>query len=207
MALATKIEPVLETGQAAYLPLLLTVLSAALLGWAIESAFRKRYGGPIQPWLIVLSVLESALLLWRYGFGPELLQGMILCLTLLYASAADLRIREVPDSLPVVIAVAALIGRMPDELPLMVLAAIVVTVPQLAVVIMKPGSYGGADIKIMAAGAFLLGLPRGLTAIIAGLLIAVICTILGRKIRKQAIKEGFALIPYLSIGILLAYFI
>ena len=164
MSLATKIEPVLETGQVAYLPLLLTILSAALLGWAMESAFRKRYGGPIQPWLIVLPVLEFALLLWRYGFGPELLQGMVLCLTLLYASAADLRIREVPDSLPLVIAVAALIGRTPDELPLMFLAAIVVTIPQLAVVIMKPGSYGGADIKIMAAGAFVQGSSIELSA-------------------------------------------
>lgn len=207
MALATNFEPVLETGQAAYLPLLLTILSAALLGWAMESAFRKRYGGPIQPWLIVFPVLESALLVWRYGFEPELLRGMALCLALLYASVADIRTREVPDCLPVVIAVAALIGRTPDELPLMVLAATVVTIPQLAVAIMRPGSYGGADIKIMTAGAFLLGLSRGLTAIIVGLLIAITCTLFVRKIKKQTLKASFALVPYLSVGILFAYFI
>ena len=164
MALATNFEPVLETGQAAYLPLLLTILSAAL-------------------------------------------RGMALCLALLYASAADIRTREVPDCLPVVIAVAALIGRTPDELPLMVLAATVVTIPQLAVAIMRPGSYGGADIKIMTAGAFLLGLSRGLTAIIVGLLIAITCTLFVRKIKKQTLKASFALVPYLSVGILFAYFI
>lgn len=96
-------------------------------------------------------MLVSVLLLWRYAFGPELLQGMVLCLALLYASAADLRTREVPDSLSVLIVVAALIGRTVAELPFMLLAAVVVTIPQLAVTIMKPGSYGGADIKIMAA--------------------------------------------------------
>ena len=59
----------------------------------------------------------------------------------------------------------------------------------------------------MASGAFLLGLSRGLTAIITGLLLAVVCTALVRKIRKQAMKASFALVPYLSAGILLAYFI
>ena len=200
--------PEMETGlPAACLPVILTVLAAILLGWAVAAVFRKQYGGAIQPWLVALPMLASALLLWRYGFGPELLQGMVLCLALLYASAADIRTREVPDSLPVIIAVAALIGRTPAELPIMLLAAVAVTIPQLAAAVMKPGSYGGADIKIMASGAFLLGLSRGLTAIITGLLLAVVCTALVRKIRKQAMKASFALVPYLSAGILLAYFI
>lgn len=200
--------PEMETGlPAACLPVILTVIAAILLGWVVAAVFRKQYGGAIQPWLVVLPMLASALLLWRYGFGPELLQGMVLCLALLYASAADIRTREVPDSLPVIIAVAALIGRTPAELPIMLLAAVAVTIPQLAAAVMKPGSYGGADIKIMASGAFLLGLSRGLTAIIVGLLLAVVCTALVRKIRKQAMKASFALVPYLSAGILLAYFI
>lgn len=192
-----------ETG----LPCFLFVLCTAMIGWAMAEAFRKRYGGPGSPWLILLPTLASALLLWRHGFEPELLQGTVLCLALLYASAADIRTREVPDSLPVIIAVAALIGRTPEEIPLMILAAVAVTIPQLAAAVMKPGSYGGADIKIMAAGAFLLGLSRGLAAIMAGLLLAVVCTALVRKIRKQAMKASFALAPYLSAGILLAYFI
>ena len=200
--------PEMEMGlPAACLPVILTIIAAVLLGWVVAAVFRKQYGGAIQPWLVALPMLASALLLWRYGFGPELLQGMVLCLALLYASAADIRTREVPDSLPVIIAVAALTGRMPAELPIMLLAAVAVTIPQLAAAVMKPGSYGGADIKIMASGAFLLGLSRGLTAIIAGLLLAVVCTALVRKIRKQAMKASFALVPYLSAGILLAYFI
>ena len=192
---------------ASCLPVLLTMIGAVLLGWVVAAIFRKQYGGTIQPWLIAFPMLVSALLLWRYGVGTELLQGMVLCLALLYASATDIRTREVPDCIPVIIAVAALIGRAPEEIPLMILAAVVVTIPQLAAAVMKPGSYGGADIKIMASGAFLLGLSRGLTAIIVGLLPAVICTALVRKIRKQAMKASFALAPYLSVGILLAYFI
>ena len=89
----------------------------------------------------------------------------------------------------------------------MLLAAVAVTIPQLAAAVMKPGSYGGADIKIMAASAFLLGLSRGLAAIIMGLLLALICTAIVRKLRKQAMGASFALAPYLSAGILLAYFL
>lgn len=189
------------------LPCFLFVLCTALMSWTMAEAFRKRYGGPSLPWLILLPTLASALLLWRYGFEPELLQGTLLCLTLLYASAADIRTREVPDCLSVIIAVAALIGRTPAELPCMLLAAVAVTIPQLAAAVMKPGSYGGADIKIMAASAFLLGLSRGLAAIIMGLLLALICTAIVRKLRKQAMGASFALAPYLSAGILLAYFL
>lgn len=189
------------------LPVILIMVGAVMLGWATAVIFRKQYGGPCLLWMIVLPMLASVLLLWRYAFGPELLQGMVLCLALLYASAADLRTREVPDSLSVLIVVAALIGRTVAELPFMLLAAVVVTIPQLAVTIMKPGSYGGADIKIMAASAFLLGLSRGLTAIIVGLLIAITCTLFVRKIKKQTLKASFALVPYLSVGILFAYFI
>ena len=192
---------------AACMPTFLVMLCAGMLGCLMAAVLRKQYGGSMRPWLIALPMLASALLLWRYAFGPELLQGTVLCLALLYASAADIHTREVPDSLPIIIAVAALIGRTPAELPFMFLAAVVVTIPQLAAAVIKPGSYGGADIKIMAAGAFLLGLSRGLTAIIVGLLLGVICTTVVRKLRRQTTKASFALVPYLSAGILLAYFI
>ncbi len=44
-------------------------------------------------------------------------------------------------------------------------------------------------------------------AIIVGLLIAITCTLFVRKIKKQTLKASFALVPYLSVGILFAYFI
>lgn len=196
-----------DEGLIACLPYFLTALCMVLSGWALAAAFRHRYGGKLQPLLIVLPALISVLLPLRFGFGPELLRGGVLCLALLYASGADLRTREVPDCVAISIAVAALIGREPAELPLMLLAAIIITLPQLAAAVLKPGCYGGADIKIMAACAFLLGLSRGLAAIILGLLLAVVYTAIIRKINKQPIKEGFALVPYLAVGSMLAFFL
>ena len=72
---------------------------------------------------------------------------------------------------------------------------------------MRPGSYGGADIKIMAACTFLLGLGKGLTAVILGLLLAIVCTVIIRKINRQSMKESFALVPYLAVGSMLAFFL
>lgn len=205
--IAPELQDVGTDALTACLPYVSIMLCAGLLGWVTAAAFRQRYGGSLRPLMIIVPALVSILLPLRFGLGPELLQGVILCLALLYAAGADLRTREVPDCVSILIAVAALIGRQPSELPSMLLAALIITIPQLAAAILKPGCYGGADTKIMAACAFLLGLSRGLIAIIFGLLLAVIGTAIMRKIQKRSMKESFALVPYLSAGVLLAYII
>lgn len=98
------------------------------------------------------------------------------------------------------IAITALIGIGISNIPMMVLGASCVTIPQLLTATLKPNSYGGADIKIMAACSFLLGLERGLVAIIVGLLLVVIVTITIRKIQKKDLKDTFPIVPYLAIG-------
>lgn len=186
-------------------PYLGTALCAGLLGLVLATCFRQRYGGQRSLLFILLPAAFTVLAQLRFGFGAELLRGVVLCLTLLYASGADIRTREVPDCLSVTIAVAALIGRTPAELPVLLLEAVLITLPQLAIAVLKPNSYGGADIKIMAACAFLLGFGKGLTAIILGLLLAVVCTVIIRKIKRRSMKESFALVPYLSVGSMLAF--
>lgn len=127
---------------------------------------------------------------------------------LFYASVSDIRKREVSDSVPVMIAITALIGITPAHLPGMLIAAAVITLPQLIVAILKPGSYGGADIKIMAACAFLLGLERGIAAMIIGLSAGLLITTIIRLIQKKKItKESFPVVPYLAAGSLIAFLI
>lgn len=127
---------------------------------------------------------------------------------LVYASVSDIRKREVSDAVPVMIAITALIGITPAHLPGMLIAAAVITLPQFIVAILKPGSYGGADIKIMAACAFLLGLERGIAAMIIGLSAGLLITTIIRLIQKKKItKESFPVVPYLAAGSLIAFLI
>jgi prepilin signal peptidase PulO-like enzyme (type II secretory pathway) len=61
----------------------------------------------------------------------------------------------------------------------------------------------GADLKLAAACAFLLGFWNGIAGLIVGLLVAVIVNLI--KLKNK--KDGFPLIPYLAIGFMMAYFI
>lgn len=127
---------------------------------------------------------------------------------LVCASVSDIKKREVSDSVSVMIAITALIGITPAHLPGMFIAAAVVTVPQLVIAMRRSGSYGGADIKIMAACAFLLGLERGIAAMIIGLTAGLLITTITRLIQKKKItKESFPVVPYLAAGSFIAFLI
>lgn len=189
------------------LPYIAVASIVALLGWILAAVIRKKFGGELQtPNIIIPPVLSIALSL-RLGFEMELVQGVILCLILLYAANSDIRTLEVADGISIMIAITALIGAGFADIPMMFLAAVLITLPQLLIAVLKPNCYGGADIKLMAACAFLLGIWKGYFAIIVGLLLAVICTLIIRKVQKMNVKESFALIPYLAVGSMIAFFI
>ena len=58
----------------------------------------------------------------------------------------------------------------------------------------------------MASCSFLLGIERGLVAIILGLTVGVITTLIIGKIKKIKDKS-FPVVPYLALGSMFAYFI
>ena len=157
-------------------------------------------------WLLFVALAGLAVIV-AYGTALETVKGFLLCLILLYASIADIDRHEVPDFIPVMIILTAFIGFDVSSLGSMLIGAAVVFVPQLAVVILKPNRYGGADIKISTAIAFLLGAEKGLFAIILGLVIAVIAMILHTRARKLPKSTPFPIVPFLAIGGMLAYII
>jgi leader peptidase (prepilin peptidase)/N-methyltransferase len=177
----------------------------ALLGWILERHMARKYKRKILAQNILLPVTAIVVLILRFGIELDAVKGFILFLLLLFAANSDICTREVDDCISMMIAITALIGIQLSSLPLMLLSAVVITLPQLAVAIIKPGTWGGADIKMMAACSFLLGLNKGLFAIIAGLSLAVSCTVIINKVQKKDIKKSFALIPYLAIGSFIAY--
>ncbi|MDD4492855.1 MAG: A24 family peptidase [Eubacteriales bacterium] len=180
---------------------------AFLCAFLLEKHIAKRFGKKNKIINLMLPTAAAAVLILISGYTMESLKGFIFFLLLFYASVSDLAVREVDDSISLMIGLTALSGIGISDLPAMLLAALVITVPQFAVAVLKPGTYGGADVKIMAACAFLLGVAKGLLALVTGLILAVTVTLIVRKIRGENVKEPFALVPFLSAGCFLAYLI
>lgn len=127
---------------------------------------------------------------------------------LLYASVMDIKTREVPDSISVMLLILGLVDTNIERLPSMLLGMVLVFLPQFVSALINPSkALGGADIKLSSAAAFLLGAQRGLFALIVGLTLAVIAMPIIRKIRKFPKDQPFPLIPFLSVGIIAGYFI
>lgn len=132
-------------------------------------------------------------------------RGIVFCLILLFASYSDIKTREADDSLHIMIALTAFIGRDVSDIPSMMLSAVLITLPMLLVgIICKGRSIGGADIKFSTACAFLLGVKKGVAGLIVGLVLGIFINLIV-QIRKNK-AEGFPLIPYLAAGFMIGYF-
>ena len=120
----------------------------------------------------------------------------------------DIKTREVPDSVSVMLLILGLVDVSIKEIPQMLLGMVLVFLPQFISALINPSkALGGADIKVSSSAAFLLGTPNGLFALIFGLTLAVIAMPIIRKIRKLPKDQPFPLIPFISIGIVAGYFI
>lgn len=155
---------------------------------------------------IGISLAISALLLYFFGCVVSAVQGTLFCLILLFSSFSDIKTRESDDYLAVMIALTAFIGIKVSEIPGMLLSAVLITLPILLISIICNGkSIGGADIKLSAACAFLLGITKSFLGLITGLTLGIIVNIIIQTRKDKA--EGFPLIPYLAAGFMAAYFI
>ena len=126
----------------------------------------------------------------------------------MYASVRDIKTREVPDSISVMLLILGVVDTDIARLPSMLFGALLVFLPQFVSALINPSkALGGADIKLSSAAAFLLGAQMGLFALIIGLTLTVIVMPIIRRIRKLPKDQPFPLIPFLSIGIVAGYFI
>lgn len=114
---------------------------------------------------------------------------------LLYAAIYDYETHLVPDYVP---ALLLLTGVVHNSLVSGAPGMLLVPLPFLIAALLKEGSIGGADIKLMGACGYLLGLRLGYAALIMGLSLA----ILVRNARHKPRDEPFALVPYLTVGCL-----
>ena len=136
----------------------------------------------------------------------RLMQGIFVSAFLIYGSIQDIRTHTMPDWVWMGVAGASLLLFQPANLPAMLLGAAAVLLIEVPMAVMlKDRAMGGADIKLSAAGAFLLGWQRGLFALILGLALSVVVMTAVRKIRHEKEDKAFPLVPFLAAGILAVF--
>ena len=143
----------------------------------------------------------------RFGLSIYTFQGLFLYYLLLYASVSDLTDRRVADHLSVSVLALSLISVPTVGIISMLIGGAVSFAIQTGVSVFSGGRYGGADIKISSACVFLLGWSRGLIGLALGLLTGVLFTLIYNKIKKRSSSEGFALVPFISFGMMVAFFL
>lgn len=125
------------------------------------------------------------------------------------AACRDLREREIPDRFAVAIfAIAAagfFLGQEPDIVS-RVFGAFVASVPMLAAAVVRPGAFGGGDIKLMASCGFFIGAEGTFLSFFYSLLLAAIYGSCRAIYKKESLKDPLAFGPFLAMGICL-YFI
>ncbi len=188
---------------------LLALWFFAAVSVRIVTRYLQKRGFTVSAWLNFLLMLGvSAALYVCGGLSLWTVKGVVMALILLYASWQDIATHEADDSLWVMLVILSLVGFTPKQLPTMLLGVVAVFLPQILVAVFgRKGGIGGADIKITTAAALSLGFVGGAIGLTIGLLIAVICRSIRGKVKREAISEPFALLPYLSIGLMAGYFL
>ena len=187
----------------------LLILAVFVLAvWLMLKMNEDKFKGVNKLASLISAAGIGLILLVLFGSTLAAVKGMILCMILMYASISDIWRREVPDYVWAMIAILAFVRFDASNLPSMIVGALVVFVPQLAVSVMRPSrAIGGADIKISTALAFLLGAEKGLCAMIIGLTAAVITMLIVRKVKKTGKGEAFPLVPFLAAGAMAVFMI
>lgn len=181
--------------------LLLSVLASMVLAKYASGRFETNKKKTALCFM-VFGICVTLIMICFFGCTAIAVKGIFLAYILAFSSFEDVKTRECDDHLHLMIVIAAFIGTDLNNLPGMLLAAFFAGGVIVLSKLIGKGKIGGADIKLAAASAFLLGFDRGILGLLSGTLLAVLVNIF-----KKNRKAGFPMIPYLAAGFTAAYFI
>jgi leader peptidase (prepilin peptidase)/N-methyltransferase len=130
----------------------------------------------------------------------------VICV-LLVISLIDFDTMEIPNGLNFTLAVFGLLSIIvfPDIWIFdRIIGLFIVSLPLLIIVLLIPGSFGGGDLKLLAAAGFLLGWQQLLVGFFVGLLLGGGYGIFALVTRRKGMKEHFPFGPALCTGITIA---
>ena len=187
--------------------MILVATASLIIGLYLNRYMRKRNFFTNKTFTLISSTVMAFGLSLRYGMSIYTFQGLFLFFLLLYASMSDLTDRNVANHISISILALSFISIPTVGIVSMLVGGAVSAAIQIGIISMSGGGYGGADWKISSACTFLLGWSRGLSGMVLGLLIGVIFTLIRNSLKKRDNNESFALIPFLSIGMMAMFFI
>jgi len=177
--------------------------SAAFLGIQFSAAICRdftpfhdgpRPGQPPVPLLIACSGLLGGWLAWRGASIPTLLIIGIVCVALVASSYSDVRAGIVPDYFTVVPLIIVFAIALVTHQWQVILSSLIVAAPfAVAALISKGLGMGWGDVKLVALGGAVLGLPVAMVAFACACVVAVAVTL----VRKRK-GEPIAFAPYLA---------
>ena len=182
--------------------LALTVLTAVFISLYASNVYKGNKKKAVL-FFTVIAALTALSLFCFFGCAATTVKGIIFCLLLAFSSYEDIKTRECENYVHLMIVIAAFIGTDMSALPGMLLSALIIGGIMLTTAAVTKSSIGGADIKLSAACAFMLGTVQGMIGLMIGLVLAVIINSIKNRKKKH---EGFPLIPYLAVGFTAAYF-
>ena len=209
------IRPMISIGHSFNMEIFTTLLSmllfvgmSMLVGATLVKIIRAKGETANMPLTMTITAITALLLFARFGLSVTAIQGVFLMFVLLYASISDIHYHIVDDYIWVIVFALALLNVEKIGMTSMVVGALCVFIPQMAMALLPPHkTLGGADIKLSTALAFLLGGWKGICAYLLGLLVAVIFMCIYNKVTKQTEKKPFALVPFLSVGAMIMFLI
>lgn len=145
-----------------------------------------------------------------FGFAAPALTSFFASFFLTVIALIDHDTMEIPDGLVIAIAATAVLSYFvsPDgpDIVSRLIGVFAVSVPLLLLNLLVPESFGGGDIKVVAAAGFLLGWR----ALLVGMFLALVggglygVALLAR--RKAGRRDHFAFGPFLSAGLIAAIY-
>jgi prepilin signal peptidase PulO-like enzyme (type II secretory pathway) len=182
----------------------LTIIVGGLMNYYMDQR-----GFSFNPYLTYLLLPAIVVALYLVGgFSMWTVKGIVLALILLRASVQDLSEHQADEYLWVMLLILALVNIGEVGVTSMVFGAIGIFIPQMVIAMLsKKGGIGGADIKLSTAAALSLGFYGGVIGYMIGLVFAIVFQTIYNKVKKQSNKEAFPLMPFLSTGLMIGYFI
>lgn len=188
--------------------LLSLVVCSAVLATVLLNRVMKNKGYKVNDLLNILVIFAVSTVLCVVGLNMAwILKGIAFALILLYASVEDYSKREADDFLWVMILLLAITNASHLSVLSMLGGGLIAFAPTLAMTILCKNGFGGADIKIAGASGLMLGFMGGSIGYAVGLLFAVVFQVVYNKVKDRSYKKSFPMLPFLSCGLMLGYFI